>query len=65
VVLAACRPGKFTIAGSRALKALRGLCRMPAGPPGFRPADWLPYLTTCRSLARQCGLSLRDLDRAL
>ena len=65
VVLAACRPGRFTIADSRALKALRGLGRMPAGPPGFRQADWLPYLMACRRLAGRCGMSLREVDRAL
>jgi hypothetical protein len=27
--------------------------------------DWLSYLAACRMLARQCGLSLRQLDRAL
>jgi hypothetical protein len=65
VVLAACRPGRFTIADSRALKALRGLDRMPAGPPGFRQRDWVPYLDACRNLASLCGLSLREIDRAL
>jgi hypothetical protein len=65
VVLAACRPGRFTIADSKALATLRGLGRMPPGPPGFRLGDWLPYLAACRILARQCGLSLRQLDRAL
>jgi hypothetical protein len=65
VVLAACRPGRFTIADSKALATLRGLGRLPPGPPGFRLGDWLPYLAACRMLARQCGLSLRQLDRAL
>jgi hypothetical protein len=65
VVLAACRPDRFTIADSKALATLRGLGRMPPGPPGFRLDDWLPYLAACRMLARQCGLSLRQLDRAL
>lgn len=64
-VLAACRPGRFTIADSRALATLRGLGRMPPGSPGFRLADWLPYLRACRILAGQCGQSLRQLDRAL
>jgi hypothetical protein len=27
--------------------------------------DWLPYLTTCRTLATRCELSLRNVDRAL
>jgi hypothetical protein len=65
VVLAACRPGRFTIADRRALATLRRLGRMPAGPPGFRLVDWLPYLDACRSLASLCGLSLREVDRAL
>ena len=65
VILAACHPGRFTVADSRALKALRILGRMPAGPPGFRLGDWLPYLDACRGLAGLCGMSLRDVDRAL
>jgi hypothetical protein len=65
VVLAACRPGRFTVADSRALKALRGLGQVPAGPPGFRQGDWLPYLMACRSLAELCGMRLREVDRAL
>jgi hypothetical protein len=65
VVLAACRPGRFTIADSRALATLRRLGRMPPGPQGFRRADWLPYLNACRSLASLCGLSLREVDRVL
>ena len=65
VVLAACRPERFTVADSRALKTLRALGRMQAGSPGFRQGDWLPYLNACRSLARLCGLSLREVDRAL
>src|SRR5215470_11907177 len=65
VVLAACRPGRFTVADSRALKALRGLGRMPAGPPGFRQSDWLQYLWACRGLTELCGMSLREVDRAL
>jgi hypothetical protein len=65
VVLAACRPERFTVADSRALKALRGLGRMQAGPADFRHSDWLPYLGACRSLATLCGLSLREVDRAL
>jgi len=65
MVLAACRPERFTVADSRALKTLRGLGLMPPGPPGFRLGDWLPYLSACRMLAGQCGLSLRQVDRAL
>jgi hypothetical protein len=33
VVLAACRPDRFTVADSRALRTLRGLGMMPPGPP--------------------------------
>ena len=65
VILAACKPRRFTVADSRALKTLRSLGLMPPGPASFRLDDWLPYLTACRTLARTCGLSLRQLDRAL
>lgn len=65
VILAACKPRRFTVADSRALKTLRRLGLMPPGPASFRLDDWLPYLTACRTLTRTCGLSLRQLDRAL
>ena len=38
---------------------------MPPGPAVFRLSDWLPYLSACRAHARQCGLTLRQVDRAL
>ena len=65
VLLAACRPSKFTIADTRALKALRTLDLMPDGHPSFQMNDWQPYLNVCRDLAVRCGTSLRDIDRAL
>jgi hypothetical protein len=65
VVLAACRPSRFTVADSRALKALRGLGRMPSGPQVFQLRDWLPYLDACRALSHLCDMTLREVDRAL
>lgn len=65
VILAACQPARFTVADSRALKTLRRLGLMSPGPEGFRLDDWLSCLTACRSLAQTCGLSLRQVDRAL
>jgi hypothetical protein len=65
VVLAACRPSRFTVADTRALEALRGLGRMPAGPRVFRLRDWLPYLDACRALSHLCDMTLREVDRAL
>jgi hypothetical protein len=52
VILAACRPETYTVADSRALKALRALGLMPAGSRQFRLDDWLPYLAVCRSLTQ-------------
>jgi hypothetical protein len=65
VVLAACRPATYTIADTRALKAVRALGLMPGGQSQFRLEDWLPYLDACRDLAERCHLSLRQVDRAL
>jgi hypothetical protein len=45
VLLAACRPAKFTIADTRVLKALRALGLMPDGHPSFQMDDWQPYLS--------------------
>src|SRR5215467_1289189 len=41
VLLAACRPGRFTVADSRALAALRHLGLMSPGGPEFQLRDWL------------------------
>ena len=65
VLLAACRPAKFTIADTRVLKALRALGLMPDGHPSFQMDYWQPYLNICRELAVRCCASLRDIDRAL
>ncbi len=65
VILAACHPQEFTIADTRALKSLRALGLMPAGPRSFRLKDWEPYLSVCRSLARSCQMSLREVNQAL
>lgn len=64
-VLAACRPREFAVADWRTLATLRGLGLVPPGPVGFRLSDWLPFLGAARMLARQCGLSMRQVDRAL
>jgi hypothetical protein len=65
VILAACQPQRFTVADWRALNTVRQLGLMSPGPARFRLQDWLPYLTACRKLAQTCGLSLRQVDRAL
>ena|SRR5690242_17165902 len=65
VILAACQPQRFTVADWRALTTVRQLGLMSPGPARFRPQDWVPYLTACRELAQTCGLSLRQVDRAL
>ena len=65
VVLAACRPERFTVADSRAIKSLRALQLMPMGPESFRLADWERYLSVCRGLADGAGKSLRYVDQAL
>ena len=64
-ILAACQPQRFTVADRRALKTVRQLGLMPPGPARLRLQDWLPYLTACRKLTQTCGLSLRQVDRAL
>jgi hypothetical protein len=53
------------VADSKALKALRGLGRLPGGPRVFRLGDWLPYLDACRALSHLCDMSLREVDREL
>src|ERR1022692_74404 len=64
VLLAVCRPDRFTVADGRALNALRMLHLIPAGPRSFRLSDWRKYLETCRILADGCQASLRVVDRA-
>lgn len=64
-ILAACRPKRFTVADTRALRTLRALKLIPMGPPSFRMQDWQGYLSVCRELAKSCRISLRNVDRAL
>lgn len=67
VVLAACRPGLYTVADSRALHTMMLLeGRSPAEIQEVRwfpPARWPGYLGTCRQLCAELAVSLRDLDR--
>ena len=64
-ILAACRPDRYTVADKNALHALRSMELMPPGPETFRLRDWPEYLTVCRTLARTCRMTLRDVDRGL
>jgi hypothetical protein len=66
VVLAACRPGVYTIADQRALRTLKALdVFSPHSQDEFVRLDWLPYLKVCGRLARLGDMSLRDVDQAL
>ena len=53
-------PEAYPILDVRALQSLGSLPRS-VYPIGF----WLDYLETCRALARELGVSLRTLDKAL
>ena len=64
-ILAATQPDRFTVIDKRALKSLRAHGLHPVGDENATLADWTGYLATCRSIALQCGFTLRDVDRAL
>ncbi len=65
VVLAACRPARFTMADGRALATVQALDgSLPSGHD-FDFHHWEPYLAVCRQVAAECGRSLRDVYRAL
>jgi hypothetical protein len=53
-------PALYPILDVRALESL-GVRPRSTYPIGF----WLDYLTACRDLAAQCGVSIRTLDKAL
>jgi len=70
-LLAVWAPDRHTVIDFRAIEALDELHRMGAirqeVPPhssGGLP-DYTRYLACCRSVATQCRVGLRDLDRAL
>jgi hypothetical protein len=65
VFLMAHDPTRYTVADVWALASVRSLGLLPAGPEGFRAADWMPYLRACRSLHERTGRSLREIDQAL
>jgi hypothetical protein len=65
-VLAACRPGTYVVADRRALRTLNALgLHTPYKDNEFSRGDWWPYLRICRKLAHSCGVSQRDVGRAL
>ena len=68
VVLAACRPGLYTVVDSRALHTmmlLEGRSPSKIGNIRMFPRDrWTGYLGTCRELSAELRVRLRDLDRA-
>lgn len=64
-------PDRHTVIDFRAVQALDKLQsigalrqEVPPHSTGGLP-DYTQYLECCRSVARQCGVGLRDLDRAL
>jgi hypothetical protein len=65
VFLMAQSPENYTVIDIRALKSVRGLDRLPSGPADARVEHWGPYLTACRKIAEETGLSLRVVDRAM
>src|SRR5271170_3631530 len=60
VILAACRPERFTVADTRALATVQTIgFEVPSGREfGFN--HWEPYLAVCQRAAEQCGRSLRE-----
>lgn len=65
-LLAACRPKRYAVADERSLRSLKALGLYPAPTTSeFLREDWWPYLTRCRQLARDTGLSLRSVEQAL
>ncbi len=68
VVLAACRPDRFTIADTRALKTVRLIQGAPqpmiTSIKQFQRSSWIPYLNLCRDMSHALGIRLRDIDRA-
>jgi len=68
VVLAACRPERYTIADSRALRTMMLLEGEPSHAINttryFPRSRWDGYLRTCQELGRVLQVPLRDLDRA-
>ena len=59
-LLHAAFPDEYPILDYRALESL-GVKRRSSYPTGF----WLEYVKACRRLAREAGVSLRTLDKAL
>jgi hypothetical protein len=59
VLLHTAFPKRFPILDVRALESL-GVTK-----PNYTPAFWADYVGACRALARENGISLRTLDKAL
>jgi sarcosine oxidase delta subunit len=68
VILAACRPDRYTVVDTfahRTLMLLDGASRQQIDRQDwFQRGYWEHHLETCRELTAALGVSLRDLDRA-
>jgi len=65
-LLAACRPERFVVADERSLRSLKALGLYPTPITSeFLRDDWWLYLSRCRQLARDVGMSLRAVEQAL
>lgn len=58
------RPDVYTVMDQRVLGVLAAADRWP-GDTMATVKDYPRYLETCRSIAKESGLSLRDTDQAL
>jgi len=66
ILLAAFRPDRFApflVPSRRALVRLGLFEEQPY--KGQLSSEWRPFLETCRGLSTDCGLSLREIGRAL
>lgn len=65
-ILSVCYPEEFTVVDYRVVGVLKELEveRLPQAAT-YDVRRYLQYCEACRGLAARCGISLRDLDRAL
>jgi hypothetical protein len=64
-ILAVFRPDTYTVMDVRAWNSLKAHGLMAGMDKYSWRAIWVPYLSTCRKLATQLEVNLRQLDRAL
>ena len=64
-ILAVCYPKDFTVVDYRVIASLKALKEEVEGNPKLKPKAYFDYIDKCKKIAKDMGVSLRQVDKVL